>query len=129
MTDQKRPALLERMLRHGLNLNVPVKESRDSTNVCRERRRELYGAFTEAEDFRRLVELVTEAEKAFDFVVLVAHKMPRLADALGLDFSGASRALVVSDFALPWIASRLSGANVAIVDDSINMGGTIRNIL
>jgi hypothetical protein len=60
-------------------------------------------------------------------VVLVARKAPRIRDALQLDF-GASP-LIVSDLAIPFIAPFLDGARVAVVDDVVNVGSTIRHAI
>lgn len=59
-----------------------------------------------------------------DVVILVARKMPRLQEAFGLDF-GASH--VCSDLAIPFLAEYLKGADVAIVDDVVNVGTTMRH--
>ena len=58
-----------------------------------------------------------------DVVVLVARKMPRLVDALGLDFG--PRAVAISDQAIPFVLRELKDARVAIVDDVWNVGTTM----
>jgi hypothetical protein len=58
-----------------------------------------------------------------DVVVLVARKMPRLAQALDLDFG----ARVITDLAIPFDGSDFDGARVAVVDDIVNVGSTMAN--
>jgi hypothetical protein len=60
-----------------------------------------------------------------DVVVLVARKMPRLAECFDLDFGHGP--FIVSDLAIPFIHRRLAGARVAIVDDIVNVGSTLRH--
>lgn len=60
-----------------------------------------------------------------DVVVLVARKMPRLREALGFEFR--TNALEITDLAIPFCHSILHGARVAIVDDVINRGSTMRS--
>jgi hypothetical protein len=57
-------------------------------------------------------------------VILVARKAPRIREALRLEF--APTAIVVSDLALPFFAASLHGARVAVVDDFVNVGSTVR---
>ncbi len=72
-------------------------------------------------DWDRLASLVREFDA--DVVVLVARKMPRVVEALGLRLS--THGHVVSDLALPFMSPWLKGARVAIVDDTINVGTTV----
>lgn len=58
-----------------------------------------------------------------DVVVLVARKMPRLFEALSLDFG--SDVLCISDQAIPFSGAELRDAKVAIVDDVWNYGSTM----
>lgn len=58
-----------------------------------------------------------------DVVILVARKMPRLVDALGLNFG--PRAVAISDQAIPFVLHELKDARVAIVDDVWNVGTTM----
>jgi hypothetical protein len=60
-----------------------------------------------------------------DVVVLVARKMPRLVELFDLDF-GASP-LVLSDLALPFAHREVAGARVAVLDDVVNVGSTLRH--
>lgn len=60
-----------------------------------------------------------------DVVVLVARKMPRIREALGLDFG--SGAFEITDLAIPFCHSALYRSRVAIVDDVINRGTTVEN--
>lgn len=60
-----------------------------------------------------------------DIVVLVARKMPRIVQLLGLDL--CPNGLVVTDLALPFIHELLPGSRVAIVDDVVNQGSTLVN--
>lgn len=68
---------------------------------------------------------LSAAVRAFDadVVVLVARKMPRLLEALSLEFG--SGVLCISDQAIPFSAVDLCDANVAIVDDVWNYGSTM----
>jgi hypothetical protein len=68
---------------------------------------------------------LSAAVRAFDadVVVLVARKMPRLLEALSLDFG--SGVLCISDQAIPFSAVDLRNAKVAIVDDVWNFGSTM----
>jgi hypothetical protein len=63
--------------------------------------------------------------RAYDptVLVVVARKPARLIEAL--DMGLAPGALVISDLAIPFSASVLDGARVAIVDDVVNVGSTI----
>lgn len=58
-----------------------------------------------------------------DVVVLVARKMPHLAEALSLDFGKG--ALLMSDIAIPYAHRALQGMRIAVVDDVVNVGSTI----
>ena len=130
MTDPKQRELLGRMLRDELTRNASsVPDDRDEAELRRERRKELQGVLPQAEIFRDVAKEIATHAPPFDFVVLLANKMPRLMDALELDFSGQSQALVVSDLALPWIANRLAGTKIAVIDDSINVGSTLYNVM
>lgn len=55
-----------------------------------------------------------------DVVVLVARKMPRLAQALDLDFGAPT----LTDLAIPFADGAFVGARVAVVDDVVNVGST-----
>jgi hypothetical protein len=70
-------------------------------------------------------EELSTAVRAFDpdVVVLVARKMPRLLEALSLDFGPG--VLCISDQAIPFSATDLRDARVAIVDDVWNYGSTM----
>ena len=57
-------------------------------------------------------------------VVLIARKAPRVRQALALDFGAG--ALTVSDLALPFLGTTCSGMRVAVVDDVVNVGSTVR---
>jgi len=59
-----------------------------------------------------------------DVVVLIARKMPRLAELFELDF-GLGR-IVLSDLAIPFSHKHFRGARVVIVDDLVNVGTTIQ---
>ena len=83
---------------------------------------ELSGAFS-IEKWMRLAQSIRRHRP--DVVILVARKMPRLAELLQLDF-GAS-ALSITDIAIPFCARMLSGKRVAVVDDVINVGSTMQN--
>jgi hypothetical protein len=72
----------------------------------------------------RLAESVREWDP--DVVVLVARKTARMREALGLDFS--NRALIISDLAIPFVAHWFQDARIAVVDDVVNVGSTIRYI-
>lgn len=73
-------------------------------------------------------EVLAERVRAFDptVVVLVARKPARMFQALGIE--PAPGALVVSDLAIPYMAETLSGARVAVVDDVVNVGSTLRRV-
>lgn len=71
-------------------------------------------------DWERLADSVRSWKP--DVVVLIARKMPRLAEVLALSFGDA---LVISDLALPFSRTFLSGRRVAIVDDVVNVGSTL----
>ena len=72
-------------------------------------------------------ERVAAAVRDFEpgVVVLVARKAPRIRDALQLDFGPSP--LLISDLAIPFVSSFLAGARVAIVDDVVNVGSTVRH--
>jgi len=60
-----------------------------------------------------------------DVVVLVARKMPRVSEYLRFDFG--RECLVISDLAIPFAHRELRRARVAIVDDVVNVGTTVRH--
>jgi len=60
-----------------------------------------------------------------DVVVLIARKMPRLAEVLQLHFG--DHVVVISDLAIPFCHRIIHGKRVAIVDDVINYGSTMNN--
>lgn len=60
-----------------------------------------------------------------DLIVAVARKMPRLDEALDLNLS--SVATTISDLAIPFSAPFVRGARVAVLDDSVNVGSTMRH--
>ncbi|MBK8092201.1 MAG: hypothetical protein IPK32_09565 [Verrucomicrobiaceae bacterium] len=66
------------------------------------------------------------AEGGFDVVILVARKMPRLAELFSLSFG--EEVLVISDVAIPFCYEEIRGARVAIVDDMLNVGSTVDKI-
>ncbi len=121
-----------RMLPYELDSRAPESFVVDASHFSRERKT-CAAAFDAEQDFRNLAAKIAAVKPPFSHVVLISHKMPRLADALGLQFSdiNKNKVRVVSDFALPWIAGELREGepNIAIVDDSINVGSTIRNVL
>jgi hypothetical protein len=57
-------------------------------------------------------------------VVLIARKMPRLAELFRLSFG--DRALVLSDLAIPFAHRFIAQQRVAIVDDVVNVGSTLQ---
>ena len=73
-------------------------------------------------------ELLAERVQEFDptIVVLVARKPVRMFQALGVE--PAPGALVVSDLAIPFMLDLLAGARVAVVDDVVNVGSTLRRV-
>lgn len=73
-------------------------------------------------------ELLAEGVREFDptIVVLVARKPVRMFQALGLE--PAPGALVVSDLAIPFLGDRMASAKVAVVDDVVNVGSTLRRV-
>ena len=68
-----------------------------------------------------------EAVRAWqpDLIVAVARKMPRIDEAAGLDL--AAVATTISDLAIPFCAPFIRGARVAVIDDSVNVGSTVRH--
>src|SRR5688500_9421834 len=58
-----------------------------------------------------------------DVVVLVARKMPRLAEFIGADFK---HAIVITDLATTCSHAHLHGARVAVIDDVVNVGSTLQ---
>ena len=58
-------------------------------------------------------------------VVLIARKMPRLAELFRLSFG--DRALVLSDLAIPFAHRFIAQQRVAIVDDVVNVGSTLQH--
>ena len=60
-----------------------------------------------------------------DLIVAVARKMPRIDEAAGLHL--ADIATTISDLAIPFCAPFIRGARVAVIDDSVNVGSTIRH--
>jgi hypothetical protein len=83
----------------------------------------LYTTFP-PDDWYRLAENVRRFSP--DVVILVARKMPRIAELLSLDFG--SHSVIVSDYAIPFIYKMLEGACVAVVDDFVNVGSTVANV-
>jgi hypothetical protein len=73
-------------------------------------------------------ELLAEKVRRFDptVVVLIARKPVRMFQALGIE--PAPGALVISDLAIPFMADLLKGARVAVVDDVVNVGSTLRRV-
>ncbi len=74
-------------------------------------------------EWRKLAETV----KSFapHVVVLVARKMPRLMECLGLDFG--KDCVVISDLAIPFAYHLFRDSRVAIIDDVVNVGTTLAN--
>jgi hypothetical protein len=60
-----------------------------------------------------------------DVIVLVARKMPRIREALDIEFCPG--AIEITDWAIPFSHSILNKSRVAIVDDVINRGSTVEN--
>jgi hypothetical protein len=58
-----------------------------------------------------------------DVVILVARKMPRLMECLGLDFGPGCA--FFSDLAIPFAHKWLRDARVAVIDDIVNVGTTL----
>jgi hypothetical protein len=73
-------------------------------------------------------ELLAERVREFDptIVVLVARKPVRMFQALGVD--PAPGALVVSDLAIPFMENLMADAKVAVGDDVVNVGSTLRRV-
>jgi hypothetical protein len=76
------------------------------------------------EDWELLAEKVQRFEPTV--VVLIARKPVRMFQALGIE--PAPGALVISDLAIPFMADFLDGAKVAVVDDAVNVGSTVRRV-
>jgi hypothetical protein len=57
-------------------------------------------------------------------VVLIARKTPRLFEVFGMGLP--ANPLVISDLAIPMSERYLAGARVAVIDDVVNVGSTIR---
>lgn len=71
--------------------------------------------------WRSLISRVRRFEP--DVAVLIARKMPRLAECFG--FGLGPQVVIVSDLAIPFVHDLLAGARVAVVDDVVNVGSTI----
>lgn len=71
-------------------------------------------------------EQLADAVRDFDpaAIVLVARKAPRVVQALDLELG--HHPLTVTDTGLEFVADQLNGARVAIIDDIINVGSTLR---
>lgn len=71
------------------------------------------------------------AEFKPDFVISAARKMPRLVQLLQSMLGGMfhSPAQYVSDFALDFLQKDIKGARVAILDDALNVGSTLNDVL
>lgn len=84
---------------------------------------DLRGACAHSDAWRELAARV----RAFrpDVVFLIARKVPRIYQLLQLDFGDGS--LVVSDLALPYVYRFIRSSRVAIVDDVVNVGSTLRH--
>jgi hypothetical protein len=69
---------------------------------------------------------LAQAVRDFDptAIVLVARKAPRVVQALDLELG--HHPLMVTDTGLEFVADQLNGARVAIIDDIINVGSTLR---
>lgn len=59
-------------------------------------------------------------------VVLVARKPPRVSQRLDLAFSQSAE--IITDLAIPFVRNELRGARVAVVDDVVNVGSTVRTV-
>jgi hypothetical protein len=91
----------------------------------------MLGGFSASPDLARVREdweLLAEKVQRFDptVVVLIARKPVRMFQVLGIE--PAPGALVVSDLAIPFMVDFLAGARVAVVDDVVNVGSTLRRI-
>lgn len=75
------------------------------------------------QDWGRLKECIDSFSPTV--IIYLARKMPRIAEVLRWEFPNA---LVVSDFALPWLRVKLQGERVAIVDDIVRKGTTIEHV-
>lgn len=62
-----------------------------------------------------------------DVVVMLARKMPRLRQ-VAQEWMDFGQALVVSDFAIAWMHADLAGKRIAVLDDAINLGTTLRHV-
>jgi len=61
-----------------------------------------------------------------DIIILTARKMPRIFEALGIKL--ASKPLIISDLAIPFVTTFLSDSRIAIIDDIVNHGSTLTHI-
>lgn len=87
------------------------------------RRVPLAGSPTPAGSWLELAARVREFQP--DVVVLIARKMPRLAELFELKFGHSC--LVMSDLAIPFAHAFLKNARVAVVDDVVNVGTTLQH--
>lgn len=87
-------------------------------------RRESLHRFLPPTDWHELAQRVRQYRP--DVVILVARKMPRIAELLSLDFG--SRPVIVSDYAIPFIHEFIRKSRVVVIDDLINVGTTISNV-
>ncbi|MCP4129141.1 MAG: hypothetical protein GY753_19110 [Gammaproteobacteria bacterium] len=60
-----------------------------------------------------------------DIVVLVARKMPRLAEVFDSNFGNS--VVVITDLAIPFCHQIFKDSRVAVIDDVINVGSTVEN--
>lgn len=60
-----------------------------------------------------------------DIVVLVARKMPRLAEIFDSNFGNS--VVVITDLAIPFCHQIFKNSRVAVIDDVINVGSTVDN--
>lgn len=76
--------------------------------------------------WKELKEKIVEFDP--DVIVLLARKMPRIAEVLGWDTFFHNK-IVISDFALPWVSGEIkSGKKIAIIDDALNQGTSLKNV-
>ena len=64
-----------------------------------------------------------------DVIILIARKIPRIYQTLKLVYPDFLKApLIISNFAIDYLPKNyLNGKKIAIVDDSLNIGTTLKN--
>lgn len=73
-------------------------------------------------DWNKLKQRVDEIQP--DIIVYLPRKLPRVSELLQWKFP---KALIISDYAIPWIAPLAKNKRIAVIDDSVSEGTSLLN--